>query len=138
MLTHPFVNIPYVPVPLYLLGGISIYDREETLGEELWVYNPNEKNDREKIIKVFILPDFDYLTYRHRFVTFKMLEDILRQENFDFAAQFESDYDEPRTIAWNETEIDDPRGFFEDIYRLASEAWKDDLHKASLEDQSTW
>jgi len=28
--------------------------------------------------------------------------------------------------------------FFEDIYRLASEEWRDDLHKASLEDQSVW
>jgi hypothetical protein len=41
-------------------------------------------------------------------------------------------------MAWDETEIVDPRGFFADIYRLANEVWKDDLQKASLEDQSTW
>ncbi|WP_317845957.1 hypothetical protein [Pseudomonas veronii] len=41
-------------------------------------------------------------------------------------------------MAWDETEIADPRGFFADIYRLANEVWKDDLQKASLEDQSTW
>jgi len=138
MLTHPFVDVPYEPKLSYILGGISIYDREETLGEALWVYNPNERQDREKIIKCFILQDLMYLSYRHRFVLFKMLEGVLSEKDFDFSTQFESDYDAPRTIAWDETEIDDPRGFFEDIYRLASEEWKDDLHKASLEDQSTW
>lgn len=30
------------------------------------------------------------------------------------------------------------RDFFADILRLANEEWKDDLYKASLEDQSTW
>ena len=40
-------------------------------------------------------------------------------------------------MAWDETEIDDPRLFFADILRLANEEWKDDLYKASLEDQST-
>jgi hypothetical protein len=34
--------------------------------------------------------------------------------------------------------MDNPRGFFEDIYRLMQESWKDDLQKASLEDLATW
>ena len=67
-----------------------------------------------------------------------MLEGVLQQPNFDFSAQFESDYDEYSALAWDETEIDNPRGFFEDIYRLASEAWKEDIDKAGLEDQATW
>lgn len=138
MLTHPFVDNPYEPQLSYILAGISIYDREETLGKALWVYNPNKQDEREKIIKKFIISDFDYLSYRHRFVIFKMLEEILQQPDFDFSTQFESDYDEYSALAWDETEIENPRGFFEDIYRLASEEWKDDLHKASLEDQSTW
>ncbi|WP_150635978.1 hypothetical protein [Pseudomonas fluorescens] len=138
MLTHPFVDTPYEPQLSYILAGISIYDREETLGEALWVYNPNKQEDREEIIRKFIISDFDYLTYRHRFLIFKMLDEVLQQPDFDFSTQFESDYDEYHALAWDETEIDDPRGFFEEIYRLASEEWKDDLHKASLEDQSTW
>lgn len=138
MLMHPFVDAPYEPKLSYVLGGISIYDREETLGEALWVYNPNNKNEREEVIKKFIIPDFDYLTYKHRFLVFKMLEAVLQQADFDFSTQFESDYEDPRILAWDETEIENPRGFFEDIYRLASEEWKDDLHQASLEDQSAW
>jgi hypothetical protein len=58
--------------------------------------------------------------------------------DFDFSQQFESDYDENISMAWDETEIDNPRVFFEDIYRIALEEWKDDLYKANLEDQSTW
>lgn len=138
MLTHPFGNFPFIPQLSYILAGISIYDREETLGEALWVYNPNKQDEREEVIKKFIIPDFDYLTYRHRFLVFKMLEEVLQRSDFDFSREFESDYDDPRVLAWDETQIENHRGFFEDIYRLASEKWKDDLHKAGLEDQSTW
>jgi len=130
--------MPYEPKLSYILAGISIYDQEETLGQSLWIYNPNKRDEREVIINNFIIPNLDYLSYRHRFVIFKLLESFLSKTDFDFATQFESDYDEPRTIAWNEAEIDDPRGFFEDIYRLASKEWKDDLHKASAENQSDW
>ena len=138
MLTHPFVNEPYEPKLSGVLAGISIYDREETLGEALWEYNPNKQSEREEVIKRFILPSYDYLTYRHRFLVFKMLEGFLLEVGFDFSTQFESDYDDPRILAWDETEIDDPRGFFEDIYKLASEEWKEDLKKAALEDPLTW
>lgn len=132
------VNLPWEPRLSYILAGLEIYDREEEIGEALRKYNPNLRQERYEIIKDFILRDLEYLSYRHRFALFKVLEETLADSNFDFSAQFESDYDEYITIAWDETEIEDPRGFFEDIYRLASEEWKDDLHKASLEDQSTW
>lgn len=69
---------------------------------------------------------------------FKILEEALSVSGFDFSVQFESDYDANTHLAWDETEIDDPRGFFEEIYRLAREEWKGDLHTASLEDQSKW
>ncbi|WP_201193021.1 hypothetical protein [Pseudomonas fluorescens] len=138
MLTHPYGSIPFAPEISYILAGISIYDKEETLGEALWAFDPNKQSDRDKIIKKFIIPNFDYLTYRHKFLVFKMLEDTLQQPDFDFSSQFVNDYEEYRALAWDQTEINDPRGFFEDIYRLANEAWKDDIHKASLEDQSMW
>lgn len=138
MLMWPKFNAPFEPKIIYWLGGISIFDREETLGAELWVYNPNNNNDRERIVKNYILSRFDHLTYRHRFLLFKILEDALALPEFDFSAQFESDYDANTCMAWDETEIENPRGFFEDIYRLAAEEWKEDLRKASGEDQSTW
>ncbi|MFY0731867.1 hypothetical protein [Pseudomonas sp. NFX15] len=138
MLMWPRFNVPFEPTIFYWLGGISIFDREETLGATLWVYDPNEKDDREQIIRGFILRRFDHLTYRHRFLLFEILRSALSTPGINFATQFESDYDANTCLAWDETEIEDPRGFFEDIYRLASEEWKDDLQKAGLEDQSTW
>jgi hypothetical protein len=138
MLTHPYVNVPYEPTLSGILAGISIYDREETLGAVLRNYNPNNQDERDEIIKKFILSDYDYLTYRHKFLVFKLLEGVLLDADFDFSKQFESDYDDPRILAWDETEIENPRGFFEDVYRLASEEWKEELQKAASEDPSTW
>ena len=138
MLKCPFMNTPYTPNISHILGALSIYDLEDTVGKELWKYDPNNEKDREIIIISFVLKDLMYLSYRHRFVLMAALRDVLDKPDFDFSKEFESDYDEYITMAWDETEIDDPRGFFADIYRLANEVWKDDLQKASLEDHSTW
>nr|WP_054918630.1 hypothetical protein [Pseudomonas sp. NBRC 111138] len=138
MLKCPFMNTPYTPNISHILGALSIYDLEDTVGKELWKYDPNNEKDREKIIISFVLKDLMHLSYRHRFVLMAALRDVLDKPDFDFSKEFESDYDEYITMAWDETEIDDPRGFFADIYRLANEVWKDDLQKASLEDPSTW
>lgn len=138
MLMWPKFNLPFIPTLSYWLGGIATFDREETLGAKLRAYNPNKANDRGMIVRDFILPRFNGLTFRHRFLLCKILEDCLSQTDYDFATEFEADYDANESVAWDETEIENPRGFFEDIYRLASEEWKDDLHKASLEDQTTW
>ncbi|WP_419794880.1 hypothetical protein [Pseudomonas palleroniana] len=132
------MNTPYTPNTSHILGELSIYDIEETVGRELRKYNPNNEKDRKKIIISYILKDLMYLSYRHRFLLMSALRDALDNTEFDFSKEFENDYDEYITMAWDETEIADPRGFFADIYRLANEVWKDDLQKASLEDPSTW
>ncbi|MFQ6347687.1 hypothetical protein ACQRBV_25560 [Pseudomonas sp. R11F] len=132
------MNTPYTPNISHILGALSIYDIEKTVGRELRKYNPNNEKDRKKIIISYILKDLMYLSYRHRFLLMSALRDALDNTEFDFSKEFENDYDEYITMAWDETEIADPRGFFADIYRLANEVWKDDLQKASLEDPSTW
>ena len=138
MLMQPFTKFPYKPRLSHVLSGISIYDREETRGKALWVYNPNSYEEQQEIIKKFIVPEFDYLTYRHRFLIYKLLESHLQDAEFDFSGEFESDYDDPRVLAWNESKIIDCRGFFEHIYEVFSESWKGDLLRASLEDQTQW
>lgn len=62
----------------------------------------------------------------------------INTENYNFHSYFEDDPEQYSTMAWDETQIDDPRGFFSEIYRLAKDVWKEDLQKASLEDPSTW
>lgn len=138
MLKAPFMDTPYIPNISHILGALSIYDLENTVGKELRKYDPNNAQEREKIIRDFIIKDLLYLSYRHRYYLILELEKALKTPQYNFAKEFESDYDEHITMAWDETELDDPRLFFADILRLANEEWKDDLYKASLEDQSTW
>ncbi|QQZ42374.1 hypothetical protein IF690_02210 [Pseudomonas sp. SK3(2021)] len=138
MLKHPFLNIPYNPQLSVLLRGIEIYDREHTLGEELQEYNPNDIEDREKIINLYILPALNYLSYRHKFTLLEKLKTELKNENTDFSALFESDYDDPKTIAWDEADIINARGFFERILSNAEIIWHEELKKAASEDQSEW
>lgn len=138
MLKHPFLEKPYVPNINSFLGGIEIYDREETLGEELWKYDPNKASDREEIIKKYILTSLNYLSYRHKFVLLEKLGELLSIEGYNFSSYFEYLEEEYRSLAWYADEIVDPRGFFSKIYEIAKIEWKEDLIKAESEDRSTW
>ena len=122
------------------MGGIEIYDREESLGEEIRKYNPNNPVEREVVIRKYIVPSEPWLSYRHKFVFLKVLEDALKDPDYDFASEFAADYDSDdyTCVAWDETEIENPRLFFEDIYRILSEVWCDDIKRAEREDPSTW
>lgn len=89
MLKYPDDSEPYLPRISYFLGGIEIYDREETLGEELWAYDPNDKGNRNEVIRKYILPIFECgENYRHRYILFKALENALQNQAFDFASLF--------------------------------------------------
>jgi hypothetical protein len=136
----PFNNtdIQWEPALSYFLAGLDVCDCADGVRDKLRAYNPNCSQARLEIIEKFILPDLDYLSHRHRFAIISLLELALADSNFDFSIQFAADYDEYSETPWSETEIEDPRGFFEEIYRLAAVKWKDDLQKASSEDQSTW
>jgi hypothetical protein len=138
MLKHPFLDEEYSPNISYFLGGIEIYDREETLGEQLWKLDPKVLENREVIIEKYIIHDLRYLSYRHKFVLLNELENKLSDEHFDFSIVFRNNPDEHTSLAWSENEIDNPRKFFEDIFRVASKIWSGELERARLEDQSTW
>jgi hypothetical protein len=139
MLFHPSSeHIPFDADLNYFVGAFDIYDREKTKGKVLACFNPNEHKDRETLILDHCLDPLNKLSYRHRYKLVANLLRALNTEDFHFAYYFEDDPDAYSKMAWDETEIADPRGFFADIYRLAIEVWKDDLRKASLEDQSTW
>lgn len=139
MLFHPSSeHIPFDASLNYFVGVFDIYDREETKGKALARFNPNEKKDREALIREYCLDPFNRLSYRHRYRLVETLLQALNTEDFNFHAYFEDDPEAYSKMAWDETEIADPRGFFVDIYRLANDVWKDDLEKAGLEDPSTW
>ncbi|WP_455884905.1 hypothetical protein [Pseudomonas spelaei] len=138
MLKHPFLDIPYEPKLRYFLGPFDIYDREETLGEEFARYDINNNADREYLIKKHIIDKSTDLNYRHRKSLFDILGAALNDDNYDFSQLFAQAPGYYCTLPWGWADMADPRIFFEDIYRLTQEGWKDDLQKASLEDPATW
>lgn len=138
MLKDPFMNEDFEPNLMWFIGVFNVYDREETRGEELVAFDPDNQIDRDALIIRYSLK-FRCLSYRHKFLLFEFLAEKLKDRNYDFQILF--NIDDVYDSSWPRTEwyaLKNPRGFFEDIYRLASEEWKDDLHRASLEDQSTW
>ena len=136
MLIDPGTEQPYVPTPSYFLGCFDIYDREETLGEELEQFDPNNPADREVLILKYCLTR--KRSYRHRFLLYKCLEEALQDAAYDFKSLLAYDPEAYSSFPCGWDEMDNTRAFFEDIFRLATLEWKDDLQKASLEDQSTW
>jgi hypothetical protein len=138
MLRNPFIDEEFVPDLMWFIGGFNVYDREESRGAELEVYNPNNIADRADLIMNYSL-NLNCLSYRHKFFLVESLADKLTDRSYDFGALFEIDEDEASSWPRGEWyELENPRGFFQEVYTLAQELWKDDLLKASIEDQSAW
>lgn len=138
MLRDPFLDEEFQPDLMWFIGVFDVYDREETLGAELEIYDPNNENERAELIKKYSL-NLDYLSYRHKFVLVQSLASKLNDESYDFQGLFEIDENEAASWPRGEWyELESPREFLRHVYTLAQEVWKDDLHEASLEDKSTW
>lgn len=138
MLKHPFLNIPYQPKLQYLLSAFDIYDREESLGATLERYDINSPTDREDLIRTYITDRSTDLNYRHRKALIDVLSAALSDNAYDFSKVLSQDPHSYCTLPFGWDSMRSPRAFFEDIFRLANEEWKDDLQKASLEDHLTW
>ena len=134
----PSTGQTYIPTPALFLGCFDIYDREETLGEELEKFDPNNPEDRETLILNYSLTERWRITYRQKFLLYKTLEEALSNSSYDFQALLEHDSQACSSLPNGWDTMENPRIFFEDIYKLASKVWADDLRKAEAEDQSTW
>ena len=138
MLLDPFLNEAFHPDLMWFIGVFGVYDREETLGVELEVYDPNNKEDRADLIKNYSL-NLSYLTYRHKLVLVEYLAFKLTEDGYDFQDLFNIEEDEARSWPRGEWyELENPRDFLQHVHTLALEVWRDDLLKARLEDRNTW
>ncbi|MFJ2286330.1 hypothetical protein ACIOUF_08205 [Pseudomonas iridis] len=127
---------PFNPTPAFFLAGVDIYDREETLGERLEKLDPNDSGDRERIILDYCLPTRK--SYRHKYLIYKSLENALNEADYDFESFFKYDPEAYSSFPDGWDEMLSFRVFFEDIFRLATIVWEDDLRKAGLENQLNW
>ena len=118
------------------MGCFDIYDREETLGGELEGFDPNDPTGREELILKYCLPR--KRSYRQRFLLYKCLEEALQDRNYDFQSLLKYDSEVYSSFPDRWDKMKNTRAFFEDVFRLATVVWEDELQRASLEDQSTW
>lgn len=137
MLKYPDTDVPYNPDIYSFLYGFDIYGKDEEFIAKLEGYNPNNINDRQELIECCFIERYNTLSYRHKYVFIKLLSDATKNKRYDFSKIINSYEDDYSCLPWS-WNIENPREFFEDILRIAKDAWKDDLYKASLEDQSTW
>lgn len=140
MLKAPFTELPYEPTVDMFLAGLETEYNDREFKDELLRLDPNSKVDRVEIIKKYIIKDQEYLSYRHKFLLVKELEKALLNKAYNFAAVFEYDYDkdEPSPSPWSASEIETPRSFFEDIFNMANEIWRNEISRAAMEDPSAW
>lgn len=140
MLKAPFTELPYEPTVDMFLAGLETEYKDREFKDELLKLDPNSKVDRVEIIKKYIIKDQEYLSYRHKFLLVKELEKALLDNGYNFAAVFEYDYerDEPSPSPWSASEIETPRSFFEDIFNMANEIWRNEISMAAMEDPSAW
>lgn len=138
MLNCPYLGQPFEPNITRFIGGLDVYDQEETLGAELWALNPNDTNDREFIIKKHVLNRFDKYSHAHKYLFIDALHKALTDNTYNFDILFQDSIEEYISMAWNAEQLDTPRSFFEDIYRLARDEWRKDIEIAQTADQIHW
>jgi hypothetical protein len=140
MLKAPFTELPYEPTVDMFLAGLETEYSDPEFRDELLRLDPNSRVDRVEIIKKYIVKEYEYLSYRHKFLLVKKLENALIDKNYDFSSAFEYDYEagEPSPSPWSASEIDTPRSFFEEIFNVANDIWRTDISRAAMEDPSVW
>ncbi|SDB67009.1 hypothetical protein SAMN03159382_05872 [Pseudomonas sp. NFACC23-1] len=140
MLKAPFTDLPYEPTVDMFLAGLETEYNDREFKDGLLRLDPNSKVDRLEIIKKYIIKNQEYLSYRHKFLLVKELEKALLNKGYNFAAVFEYDYDkdEPSPSPWSASEIETPRSFFEDVFNMANEIWRNEILRAAMEDPSAW
>lgn len=97
MLRDPFLDEVFEPGLMWFIGVFNVYDRGETLGAELEVYDPNNWGDQIELIRKYSLK-LGYLTCRHKFVLVESLADKLNDESYNFQKLF--DIDEGEAASW--------------------------------------
>jgi len=111
MLMHPYLDVPYRPRLSHFLGGFDIYDREESLGETLAAYDPEDPSDRSILISRYVIERFSKLSYRHKFVLFAVLGDALEKSGDVFQEVLEHDPYSHSLLPGGWDEMNDPKAF---------------------------
>lgn len=132
-LTYPNTNIPFNPSPMYFLGEFDVYDREESLGEYLNQFDPNDRAEVNQLLRKLFFQGAraQVLTSAHKKVLVESLLGALRDPDYDFLSVFEPEEADTFCLPFD-WEINNGRLFFEEVYRLALEFWGAELDRQGV------
>ncbi|SHF78774.1 hypothetical protein SAMN02745781_03156 [Vibrio gazogenes DSM 21264] len=126
-LKFPDSDIEFVVTPAYFLGDFDVYDREETLGEYLSQFDPNDFDQLSYLLdeKFFNGGRLSKFSLEHKYELLKMLAQALSDSSYDFdSVIYERDDYFCLPYSWV---INNPRLFFEIIYLKMYKHWGSDL-----------
>ncbi len=126
-LKFPDSDVDFVVTPAYFLGDFDVYDREETLGEYLSNFNPNDTEQLCTVLeeKFFNGGRLRKFSLGHKYELLRVLARALSDAEYDFAAVIDG-LDDYFCLPWS-WEIKYPRRFFETIYLKMYEHWGEEL-----------
>jgi hypothetical protein len=135
VIKHPNSNVDFVVGPGFFLGDFDVYDREESLGQRLERFNPNDSAQLRSLMDEFFFKGarVSGLNALHKAELVRVLADALANKDFDFRELIapEGDFGDCFALpeSWN---IVNPRALFLDIYELTIQRWEDQLHSVGL------
>ena len=126
-LKFPDSDVDFVVTPAYFLGDFDVYDREETLGEYLSNFDPNDTEQLCKLLEEKFFNGGRLLKFSlgHKYELMRVLGIALADTDYDFETiiHHQDDY---FCLPWS-GEIKSPRSFFETIYLKMYEHWGREL-----------
>lgn len=123
-LKHPGSDIEFHADPSLLLAPFDIYDREESLGQELAAYDPNDSQQLLQLLDRYFFPCCEQASWStaHKVMLTRSLQAALQSLQYDFAAPLQDSHDDcfylPAT--W---QIQAPRQFFLNAYSILLKRW---------------
>ena len=121
-LTFPESCVPFNPSPAYLVGPFDVYDREETLGRELGVYDPNRPDHLHELLERYVFPRWEMIgfTANHRNAIKASIGAALSDPNHDFSRYLQDHDGVCLPATWR---IKDSRQFFLNAHAAVCRRW---------------
>ncbi|CCN72628.1 hypothetical protein [Vibrio nigripulchritudo] len=131
-LKFPNSDVDFVITPAFFLGDFDIYDREESLGEYLERFDPNDSKQLRIVLEEKLINGgrFNMLSTMHKYVILNELAIALSDKKYDFSEFFTS-HDQHFSLPWT-WNIDNPRNFFEVVYEKIYDAWNVEISSSGL------
>ncbi|AUI88396.1 hypothetical protein BS333_18885 [Vibrio azureus] len=123
-LKYPETSMDFNPTPAFCLGGFNVYDRDDSLGEFLNQFDPNDPEQLAAALDDRLFSGCIEIEFSpaHKKEIMEVLKEALMDSDYNFESLLEDDPDDYYylPIEW---EIKNPRKFFEFVYLKMYEKW---------------